>query len=209
MAMRPFRALYDWSLQLAQHRLAPAFLCLNSFIESIFWPIPGELMLVPMSLSAPQLALHYASLTVISSVLGAVCGYYLGYFIYDPYVAAFIAYFDYTQAMMTVRQWLTAEYGLLMVFIGAFTPVPYKVIALTTGVVAAEAVASTGSSGMINVVSFVLVSLVGRGLRFYLIALAIRWGGERMAAALRRNIELIGWACIAAIAVWAAWKLLA
>lgn len=204
--MHPFRTLYDLALRLARHPRAPLWLWLNSFIESIFWPVPGEVMLVPMSLARPAQAVHYATLTVCSSVLGAVCGYYLGYFLYDPYVADAIAALGYEEAMHTVRTWLTQEYGMAMIFIGAFTPVPYKVIALTTGVVAAEAVTATGSSGMINIASFVMISLLGRGARFYLIAMVIRWGGERMEQAIRRFIEVIGWALVAGAVIWAVYR---
>ena len=70
--------------------------------------------------------------------------------------------------MATVRNWFIMEYGILMIFIGAFTPIPYKVIAVTTGVVAAESLANTGCTGMLTIINFVFVSLVGRGLRFFL-----------------------------------------
>ncbi len=200
--MKIFSYLYELCIQLAKHPRAPLFLCINSFIESVFWPIPPDVMLAPMCLAKPRLALHYAALTVLFSVLGAVCGYYLGYFIYDPYIADLIAWLNYTEAMETVRSWYVMEYGVLMIFVGAFTPVPYKVIAVTTGVVAAESMANTGSTGMINIVVFVLVSLVGRGLRFFLEAGIIMWGGERMEKALRRSVDRIGWACIILIAIY-------
>lgn len=206
--MKIFSYLYEVCIQLAKHPRAPLFLCINSFIESIFWPIPPDVMLAPMCLARPQRALHYALLTVITSVLGAVCGYYLGYFIYDPYIADLIAWLNYTDAMQTVRSWYVMEYGILMIFVGAFTPVPYKVIAVTSGVVAAESMASTGSVGMINIVNFVLVSIVGRGLRFFLEAGLIKWGGARMEKALRRYIDRIGWACIILVVIYIVYKVL-
>ncbi len=206
--MKIFSYLYEVCIQLAKHPRAPLFLCINSFIESIFWPIPPDVMLAPMCLARPQRALHYALLTVITSVLGAVCGYYLGYFIYDPYIADLIAWLNYTDAMQTVRSWYVMEYGILMIFVGAFTPVPYKVIAVTSGVVAAESMASTGSVGMINIFNFVLVSIVGRGLRFFLEAGLIKWGGARMEKALRRYIDRIGWACIILVVIYIVYKVL-
>ena len=197
--MKIFSYLYEVCIQLAKHPRAPWFLCINSFIESVFWPIPPDVMLAPMCLAKPQRA----------SVLGAICGYYLGYFIYDPYIADFIAWLNYTEAMQTVRHWYVMEYGILMIFVGAFTPVPYKVIAITSGVVAAESMASTGSAGMITILNFVLVSLVGRGMRFFLEAGIIKWGGERMEKALRRYVDRIGWACIILIAVYIVYKMVA
>ena len=109
--------------------------------------------------------------------------------------------------MATVREWFTLKYGILMVFVGAFTPVPYKVIAVTTGLVAAESYLATGSVGMLTILNFVLVSFVGRGLRFFLEAGIIMYGGERMERVIRRYIDIIGWACVALIAIYIVYKL--
>lgn len=205
--MNIFSTLYEICIKLAKHPKAPWFLCINSFIESIFWPIPPDVMLAPMCLARPKRSLYYALLTVITSVLGAVCGYYLGYFIYDPYIADFINWLGYNDAMATVREWFTLKYGILMVFVGAFTPVPYKVIAVTSGLVAAESYLATGSVGMLTILNFVLVSFVGRGLRFFLEAGIIMYGGERMERVIRRYIDIIGWACVALIAIYIVYKL--
>ena len=207
--MNIFSYLYEVCIRLSKHPRAPLFLCINSFIESIFWPIPPDVMLAPMCLARPKRSLYYALITVISSILGAACGYYLGYFIYDPYIADLIEWVGYHDAMVTVREWFTMEYGVLMIFIGAFTPVPYKVIAVTSGVVAAESVMNTGSAGMLTIVNFLAVSFVGRGLRFFLEAGIIMWGGEKMEKALRRYIDRIGWACVALVAIYIIYKLLA
>lgn len=206
MKIQIFSAIYELCIKLAKHPRAVWFLCINSFIESIFWPIPPDVMLAPMCLARPQRALYYALLTVVTSVLGAICGYYLGYFIYDPYIADFIEWLNYQDAMVTVREWFTMEYGILMIFIGAFTPIPYKVIAITTGVVAAESVANTGSAGMLTIFYFVLVSFVGRGLRFFLEAGIIMFGGAKMEHAIRKYIDYIGWGCVILLAIYIAYK---
>lgn len=164
-------------------------------------------MLAPMCLARPNRALYYALVTVVTSVLGAVCGYYLGYFIYDPYIADLIAWLNYQDAMVTVRNWFIMEYGVLMIFIGAFTPIPYKVIAVTAGVVAAESVAHTGSAGMLNIFMFVAVSFVGRGLRFFLEAGIIKYGGAKMEHAIRKYIDYIGWACVLLLVVYIVYKM--
>ena len=208
MKLNLFSGLYEICIKLAKHRKAPLFLGLNSFIESIFWPIPPDVMLAPMCLARPDRSLYYAAITVITSVLGAVVGYYLGYFIYDPWIADFIRWLNYEASMEKVREWFTMEYGILMIFIGAFTPVPYKVIAVTTGVVAAESVASTGSVGMLTIINFVLISLVGRGLRFFLEAGIIMYGGEKMEHAIRRYIDYIGWACVILLVGYIGYKMM-
>lgn len=209
MKLNLFSGLYELCIKLAKHPKAPWFLAINSFIESIFWPIPPDVMLAPMCLARPNRAWHYATVTVATSVAGAVVGYYLGYFIYDPYIADLIKWLNYEQSMATVRNWFIMEYGILMIFVGAFTPVPYKVIAVTTGVVAAESVAATGSSGMLTIINFVLVSLVGRGMRFFLEAGIIKFGGERMEKAISRYIDIIGWACVVLVVVYIAYKMIA
>ncbi len=194
--MHIFSLLYEYCLRLAKHRWAPWFLCLDSFIESIFFPIPPDVMLAPMCLANPRRAWHYALVTTLSSVCGAFFGYYLGYYLYDPYISDLIDWFHYREEMNTVRHWFTYEFGILMVFIGAFTPIPYKVIAITSGAVAAESVWATGSAGMLAIGYFLVVSLAGRGLRFSLEALLIALGGRRMEQALVRNIDRLGWLCV-------------
>ncbi|SPT68848.1 SNARE associated Golgi protein [Anaerobiospirillum thomasii] len=207
--MNIFSYLYEVCIKLAKHPKAVWFLSINTFIESIFWPIPPDVMLAPMCLAKPNRAFSLATVTVVSSVLGAVCGYYLGYFIYDPYIADIIQWLNYQDSMDTVRNWFTKEYGILMIFVGAFTPIPYKVIAVTSGVVAAESVASTSSAGMLTILNFVLVSFVGRGARFFLVAGIIKFGGERMEHALRRYIDIIGWICVVLITVYIIYEMFA
>lgn len=203
-----FSTLYNICIRLAKHPKAPWFLGINSFIESIFWPIPPDVMLAPMCLARRHMAYYYALLTVITSICGAIVGYYLGYFIYDPYIKDCIEFFNYTDAMVTVRGWFTKEFGVLMIFIGAFTPIPYKVIAVTSGVVAAESVMNTGSAHMLSIWYFIVVSLLGRGIRFFLEAFIIRWGGEKMEQTIRKYIDIIGWVCVALVVLYVLYEVL-
>ena len=161
-----------------------------------------------MCLARPHRAWFYAFAAVLSSVLGAICGYYLGYFLYDPYVKNFIVWLGQEQAVATVRGWFALQYGILMIFIGAFTPIPFKIIALTCGVMAAESVMQTGSAGMLSVFFFVPVSLLGRGLRFFLEAGVIYFGGEKMEKTIRRYIDVVGWAMVLIIVVYVAYKII-
>lgn len=192
-----FSRIYDYCITLAAHPKAPWFLGLDSFAESCFWPVPPDVMLAPMCLARPQRAYLYAALTTLTSIAGAVCGYYLGYFVYDPYVKDLIEFLGQEAAVETVRHWFTLKYGMLMIFLGAFTPIPYKVIAITSGLLAAESVAGTGSAGFLGIGYFLLMSVVGRGIRFFLEAGIIAWGGEKMERAIRRYIDVIGWICVA------------
>ena len=207
--MRIFTYLYALCEGLSRHKLAVYIMCINSFAESVFWPIPPDVMLIPMCLYHRRRAYYYAFLTVLFSVLGAIVGYSLGYYVYDPYIADFISFMHYDQALEVVRSWLTQEYGILMIFVGAFTPIPYKVIAVGTGLVAAESVMNTGASGMLNIFNFVLVSLVGRGLRFFIEAILISLGGDKMEKTVKHYIDVIGWACVALIAIFILYKVFA
>ena len=206
--MKIFTYLYDLFGRLSKHKAATPIMCINSFAESVFWPIPPDVMLIPMCIYQRKKSHYYALLTVIFSVLGAIVGYNLGYFLYDPYIADIVKVLHYEGHVETVRSWLTQEYGILMVFVGAFTPVPYKVIAVGTGLVAAEAMANTGSVGMLSLLNFVLVSFVGRGLRFFIEAEVIFLGGPKMENAIKRYIDIIGWVCVALFAIFIAYKIL-
>ncbi len=203
-----FGRMYDMCIRLAAHPKAVWFLSINSFIESVFWPIPPDVMLAPMCLARPNKAYYYAFVAVLSSVLGAICGYYLGYFIYDPYIKDLIEYTGQQHNVAVVRSWFAMEYGVLMIFVGAFTPIPYKIIAVTSGVMAAESFMQIGSTGMLSILIFVPVSLAGRGLRFFLEAGVISWGGERMERVVRRYIDVIGWALVGIISIYVLYKVI-
>lgn len=207
-ALNIFGRMYDMCIRLAAHPKAVWFLCINSFIESIFWPIPPDVMLAPMCLARPRKAYYYAFVAVMSSVVGAICGYYLGFFIYDPYIKDLIEYMGQQHNVAVVRGWFSLQYGVLMIFVGAFTPIPYKIIAVTTGVMAAESLMQTGSTGMLSILIFVPVSLAGRGLRFFLEAGIISFGGEKMERAVRRYIDVIGWALIGIIVIYVLYKVI-
>lgn len=167
------------------HRHAPIYLSLNSFAESIFWPVPVDVMLAPMALSKPKRAWYYAGLATIFSVLGAGFGYLLGYALWDPVVQPFIATMGYEGKIEVARHWFE-EWGIWVIFIASFTPIPYKVFTVTAGLL------------HMLFLPFVLVSLVGRGLRFFLVAGLMVWGGVRMEAKLIRYIDILGWLCIVA-----------
>lgn len=194
--MKIFTYLYEKCIALSKHPKASLFLGINSFIESVFWPIPPDVMLIPMCLAKREKALRYAGLAVITSVLGTCVGYYLGYFLYDPYVSNFLRWMNYESYIEVVRNWYAQEYGILMIFIGAFTPVPYKVIAITTGLVAAQSYLSVGNVGMLTIINFIGVSLVGRGLRFYLEVVTLKLGRDRMEKVILKYIDRIGWLCV-------------
>ncbi|WP_199609542.1 YqaA family protein [Flocculibacter collagenilyticus] len=181
--MKLFTYLYDLALRWAKHRHAPAYLSGLTFAESVFFPIPPDVMLAPMSLAKPHRAWHYALLTTVASVLGGAVGYLLGYALFEPVVAPMIESFGYTDKFDTILAWFT-EWGIWVVFLAGFTPIPYKLF--------------TVSAGLLNMlfIPFIVASFVSRGLRFFLVAGLMRWGGAEMEHKLRRYVDVIGWSVI-------------
>ena len=177
--MRLFSSLYDRTLFWSKHRHAPWYLCGLSFAESSFFPIPPDVMLAPMSLAQPRRALAFAAMTTIASTAGGVAGYVIGYFGIAA-VEPLLVSMGYMDGYLHVKAWF-AEWGIWAVLIAGFSPIPYKLFTIAAG---ATAMAMPG---------FVLASAVGRGMRFFLVAGLIRWGGAPMEQKIRRHIDTIGW----------------
>lgn len=175
-------------MKAARHKYASYYLSFMSFAESVFFPIPVDIMLAPMSLAKPQRAWYYAMLATVFSVIGGVVGYYLGYALYDSFVQPIIESVGYQQKLITAESWFK-NYGIWVVFIASFTPVPYKVFTITAGIM------------HMAFLPFVIVSIIGRGLRFFLVAGLMRWGGEAMEDKLKIYVDRIGWTVVALIVV--------
>ncbi len=185
--MKIFAPLYQRALHWSRYPRAPMLLTGLSFIEAIIFPVPPEVMLAPMSLSQPKRALWFATLSLIGSLAGAVIGYLLGHYAFELMKPLFEALgmmdgiqsgIDTIKAKMAESPW--AVFWLLVA--GGFAPIPMKVF--------------TWASGVVGVpwLPYLAAMAVGRGKRVYLIAIAIRIGGERAERALHRYIEPIGWA---------------
>ncbi|MFD2168051.1 YqaA family protein [Thalassotalea euphylliae] len=186
--MKIFSALYDWTLKWAEHKLAPRILAVITFAESVFFPIPPDVLLAPMVLAKPQKAWFYATLTTMASVIGGVVGYVLGYFMFDAWIQPIITEIGYQAKMDQAIAWFE-EWGVWVVFLAGFSPIPYKVFTL--------------SAGFLNMMflPFLLASFVGRGMRFFLVAGLVKWGGARMEQKLRQWVDIIGWGLVALIVV--------
>lgn len=186
--MKIFTALYDWTLRWAEHKLAPRVLAIITFAESVFFPIPPDVLLAPMVLAKPKKAWHYATLTTVASVIGGVVGYALGYFVFDAWIQPIITEVGYQAKMDRAIAWFE-EWGVWVVFLAGFTPIPYKVFTLTAGFM------------QMMFLPFLIASFIGRGMRFFLVAGLMKWGGENMEHKLRQWVDIIGWGVIALIAI--------
>ena len=181
--MKLFEPMYDMALRWARHRHAVKYLGGLSFAESVFFPIPPDVMLAPMSLSQPDKAWRFALITTLASILGGIAGYWLGYFAFDAWLSPIIESWGYTHKIETATRWF-ADYGVWVVFVAGFSPIPYKVF--------------TTSAGFLQMAffPFLIASAVGRGARFFLVAGLMRWGGAPMEAKLRQYVEVLGWAVV-------------
>ncbi len=186
--MKIFSPFYDQVLVWSRHRLATRYLVIMSCIESIFFPIPVDVMLAPMTLARPEKAWFYAAITSLSSVIGGLIGFYLGYYAFDNLVEPMIAAAGYTERYLQVVEWFR-QYGFWVVFIAGFSPIPYKVFTLSAGAL------------HMAILPFLLASTVGRSARFFLVCSLIYWGGKPMEEKLRANIDLLGWIAVALVII--------
>ncbi len=184
--MKLFTALYDRILALAGHRHAPAALVGVSFAEASFFPVPPDVLMIPMIFRCPRRAWHYALLATIGSALGGLFGYVLGYFLFEA-IQPWLVSMGYGETLARAHTFFR-EYGVWVVFIAGFSPIPYKVFTITAGAMA------------MPILPFILASVVGRGARFFLVAAISRWGGVRQQQTIRRWIEWIGWGTVVLIA---------
>lgn len=181
--MELFRPWYERALVWSRHPRAPALLTGLSFIEAIFFPIPPEVMLAPMSLAQPKRAFWFATLSLAGSMVGMFIGYALGHFALEL-AMPLVEKLGYASEFDAIKQ-QAAENGFWLLLIAGFTPIPFKVFTIASGAV-----------GM-PLLPFFFGALIGRGKRVYLVAGAIRLGGERAEKALHKHIEPVGWAALA------------
>lgn len=185
--MKIFSALYEWTLKWAEHKFAPRILAVLTFAESVFFPIPPDVLLAPMVLAQRDKAWRFATITTIASVLGGIVGYGLGYLMFEPWINL-ITEFGYQARFDKAMLWFS-DWGVWVVFIAGFSPIPYKLF--------------TVSAGFLNMafIPFLLASTIGRGMRFFLVAGIIRWGGAAMEQKIKQWIDVLGWLVVGAIII--------
>lgn len=186
--MKIFSPLYDKAIRWSAHPLAVRYLAIISFLESVIFPIPVDVMLAPMCLAKPHRAWSLAAITSLASVVGGVFGFMLGYFAFDLIVAPMIELAGYQETYEKAVSWFQ-EYGFWVVFIAGFSPIPYKVFTVSAGAL------------HMAILPFILASAVGRSARFFLVAGLIYWGGEAMEKKLRSIIDLLGWSVVGLLVI--------
>ena len=172
------RQLYDWVMGLAAHKHAQWILAIVAFAESAFFPIPPDVMLIPMTLAQRKRAWRYAFICTLASVLGGMFGYAIGYLLFDSIGKLLVAFYGMERGFETLKNWF-AEYGLIIVFVAGFTPIPYKVFTISSGL--------TGVSFPL----FVIGSFVSRGLRFLIVCGLVYWFGPPIKAFIERYLGIL------------------
>ena len=184
--MRIFGWLYDKAMHWSRHAHAPRYLAGLTFAESSFFPVPPDVMLAPMVLAQRERAWYLATLTTGASVLGGLFGYLIGMYLYSQVGERVVEFYDAEEALIETRSWFK-DYGIWVILVAGFTPIPYKLFTITAGILS------------MTLVPFLVFSLVGRGARFFLVAALIFWGGERLERVIRKYIDLIGWVVLIAL----------
>ena len=156
--------------------LADKVLGFISMIESIIFPLPVDPFLAGLTLAAPRKAFRFAILCTIGSVIGGIIGWLLGYLI-GPSIENLFLYFPwFTEEKFNAVKFAYQENGMLIIFLGAFTPLPYKIITITSGI--AE----------INIIAFILMSILGRGTRFFIVAYLVKFFGKPALLFLQKHL---------------------
>ena len=172
------RRIYEWVLRLGEHRHAPTALFGVSFAESSFFPIPPDVMLIPMILAERLKAWRFALICTIGSVLGGLFGYFIGATLYDVVGQPIVAFYGLEHKMDSFFEQYKL-YGAAIVFMAGFTPIPYKVFTIASGVAG------------LSLPVFVLASLLSRGARFFLVATLLYFFGPTIRAFIERYLGLV------------------
>ncbi len=178
------RRLYDWCIAAAGKPHASWIMGIVSFVESSFFPIPPDAMLIPMSLARPDRAYFYATLCTVTSVAGGVLGYVIGAYLYDSVGLWLMQLYGYGDKIEAFRE-AYAEWGAWIIVLKGMTPIPYKIVTIASGFAAYP------------ILPFILLSFVARGMRFYMLAFLLNRYGPQARVILEERLGF--WVTIGAV----------
>ena len=178
------RRLYDWCIDAAGKPHAAWMLGVISFVESSFFPIPPDVMLIPMSLARPDKAWFYATVCTVTSVAGGVLGYFIGAVLYDSVGLWLIQLYGYGDKVEAFRE-AYAHWGGWIILLKGLTPIPYKIVTI-----------ASGFAGY-SLPMFIVLSIVARGGRFFLLAFLLNRYGEQARAIIEERLGF--WVTIGAV----------
>jgi membrane protein YqaA with SNARE-associated domain len=180
------RKIYDWCIRAAEKPYAVWLLGIVSFAESSFFPVPPDVMLVPMALARPDRAYFYATVCTVTSVLGGLLGYLIGALLYESIGQWIIHFYGAGQKVDLVRQTFQ-DYGAWVIVGKGITPIPYKLVTIVAGF-----------SGY-NLLSFILFSLIARGIRFYAFAFVLHRYGPQAREIIEKRLGF--WVTVSAVTI--------
>lgn len=192
------RRLYDWTLSWAETRWGPAALGVLAFTESSFFPIPPDPLLMALCLGKPEKSFRFSLLCTTASVVGGLFGYAIGFYLWNSVGHLFFSYVPgFTEKNFLYVQSKYQENAFLAIFAAAFTPIPYKVFTVASGVF------QTGTTVLIT------ASVLGRGMRFFGVAALLRWLGPPAKHFIDRyfNLLTVIFFLLVALGFWAATRL--
>ncbi len=165
-----FQRIYNKSIELASNKRSNLYLGIVSFVESSFFPIPPDVMVIPMVLAKKDSYLKIFLIATIFSVLGGIFGYLIGYLFIDLAMYV-IELYNYENKVLKLKMDLSQGSGMVIwlgtLFLAGFTPLPYKVFTITSGLIA------------FDIIAFIIISFISRGLRFYLVSILTAKFGEK------------------------------
>src|SRR6476646_4764423 len=180
------RSLYDWVIRLAVHPRAIPALGVVSFLESSFFPIPPDVMLVPMVLANRQKAFTIAAVCTVCSVVGGLLGYAIGFYFFETIGAWVVKTYGLQAGLEKFRDEFT-RYGTWVILIKGLTPIPYKLVTIASG------------AAHFDLFTFVWASIVTRGVRFFLVAALLWKYGEPIRDFIDRRFTLVSWLFLIAL----------
>ena len=180
------RQLYEWTLSLAASRHAVRALAVVSFVESSFFPIPPDALLIPMIIANRRRAWYYALVATVASVLGGFLGYAIGYFAFDTIGEPLLRFYGVTEEYLGLRH-LYDQWGAWLIVIKGATPIPYKLVTIASG------------AFHFDLLTFTAASVVSRGIRFFLIAALLWRFGEPIRDFIEKRLTLVFSVSVAAL----------
>jgi len=178
--LRPgwLKRCYHWTLSWADHPQAQIALFLIAVIEASVFPIPPDILLIALALGKPELGMRLAFLATAGSVLGACIGYIIGMMLFVSIAQPLLEFYGAMEQFNHVQN-LFREYGLWVVLIAGFSPIPFKVVTI-----------AAGAFGL-SFPGFIAATCISRGARFFLEGGLLQWGGERLRVLVERHFEIL------------------
>ncbi len=172
------RKIYDWMMRQASGPRAPYALAAVAFAESSFFPIPPDIMLIPMVLADRTKAWRHAAVATIASVVGGLAGYAIGYFLFQALGEPILNFYGYAGRVDQALTWFR-DNGVAILIAKGMTPIPYKLLTITAG------------AARMDLLSFVAASVVARAMRFFLVAGLLYYFGEPIRTFIEKRLTLV------------------